>query len=100
MIKVTVFNENLHEVEDPAVRAAYPDGIHGTIKGFLESDEVVVRTVTQFNEKGEEIPNCGITEELLKDTDVLIWSSLFFGEGNGSPLQYSCLENPMDGGAW
>ena len=22
------------------------------------------------------------------------------GEGNGSPLQYSCLENPMDGGAW
>ena len=24
----------------------------------------------------------------------------FLGEGNGSPLQYSCLENPMDGGAW
>ena len=22
------------------------------------------------------------------------------GEGNGKPLQYSCLENPMDGGAW
>ena len=22
------------------------------------------------------------------------------GEGNGSPLQYSCLENPRDGGAW
>ena len=26
------------------------------------------------------------------------WSSV--GEGNGTPLQYSCLENPMDGGAW
>jgi len=24
----------------------------------------------------------------------------FLGEGNGKPLQYSCLENPMDGGAW
>ena len=24
----------------------------------------------------------------------------FPGEGNGKPLQYSCLENPMDGGAW
>ena len=24
----------------------------------------------------------------------------FIGEGNGNPLQYSCLENPMDGGAW
>ena len=23
-----------------------------------------------------------------------------FGEGDGTPLQYSCLENPMDGGAW
>ena len=22
------------------------------------------------------------------------------GEGNGNPLPYSCLENPMDGGAW
>ena len=25
---------------------------------------------------------------------------LCLGEGNGTPLQYSCLENPMDGGAW
>ena len=24
----------------------------------------------------------------------------FIGEGNGTPLQYSCLTNPMDGGAW
>ena len=27
-------------------------------------------------------------------------SSVSDGEGNGTPLQYSCLENPMDGGAW
>ena len=27
-------------------------------------------------------------------------SCFFVGEGNGTPLQYSCLENPMDGGAW
>ena len=27
-------------------------------------------------------------------------SGRFSGEGNGNPLQYSCLENPMDGGAW
>ena len=25
---------------------------------------------------------------------------MLYGEGNGTPLQYSCLENPMDGGAW
>ena len=27
-------------------------------------------------------------------------SGRFPGEGNGNPLQYYCLENPMDGGAW
>ena len=30
----------------------------------------------------------------------LVLSKYLIGEGNGSPLQYSCLENPMDGGAW
>ena len=25
---------------------------------------------------------------------------MYIGEGDGTPLQYSCLENPMDGGAW
>ena len=30
----------------------------------------------------------------------LHWSNKNFGEGNGNQLQYSCLENPMDGGAW
>ena len=25
---------------------------------------------------------------------------LVYGKGNGTPLQYSCLENPIDGGAW
>ena len=46
-----------------------------------------------------------------KDTlFLLLYSSIFYsvlwllksisGEGNGTPLQYSCLENPMDGRAW
>ena len=38
----------------------------------------------------------------MQETQVrsLGWLGRFPGEGNGSPLQYSCLENPMDGGAW
>ena len=37
---------------------------------------------------------------------LFIWTynskgiTLFFGEGNGNPLQCSCLENPKDGEAW
>ena len=32
----------------------------------------------------------------------LFWNYVYCldGEGNGTPLQYSCLENPMDEGAW
>ena len=33
-----------------------------------------------------------------KNIALTIWN--FVGKGNGNPLQYSCLENPMDGGAW
>ena len=30
----------------------------------------------------------------------MMLSAIVSGEGNGTPLQYSCLENPMNGGAW
>ena len=33
-------------------------------------------------------------------TEVNHYVTAIFGEGNGTPLQYSCLANPMDGGAW
>ena len=43
--------------------------------------------------------------EIVKDREA--WCTAFCGdvkrqtgEGNGTPLQYSCLENPLDGGAW
>ena len=34
------------------------------------------------------------------DPDAILGSGRSPGEGNGSPLQYSCLENSLDGGAW
>ena len=34
------------------------------------------------------------------DPDSIPGLGRSIGEGNGKPLQYSCLENPMDGGAW
>ena len=45
-------------------------------------------------------------KEIQKTGHVCIAGSLcytvetIYGEGDGTPLQYSCLENPMDGGAW
>ena len=34
------------------------------------------------------------------DLGLIPWSGRFRGEGNGKPFQYSCLENPVDRGAW
>ena len=34
------------------------------------------------------------------DVDLIPGSERSLGEGNGNPLQYSCLGNPMDGGVW
>ena len=36
----------------------------------------------------------------MGDLGSIPGSGRFSGEGNGNPLHYSCLENPMDGGAW
>ena len=37
--------------------------------------------------------------KIKKQHNELIYTH-YLGEGNGNPLQYSCLENPMDGVAW
>ena len=34
------------------------------------------------------------------DVGSILWLGISTGEGNGNPLQYSCLGNPMDTGAW
>lgn len=67
MIKVLVWNEYFHEKTEDKVREIYPEGIHKAVAGFLESDEITVKTATLDDE------NCGITKELLDETDVLIW---------------------------
>ena len=39
-------------------------------------------------------------ETWVRSLGLIPGSGRFPGEGNGNPLQYSCLENPMEGGAW
>ena len=73
MIKVTIFNEYAHERESEKVRAIYPQGIHAQLASFLGDDDIQVRTTTLFNEDGSFVPECGLTDEVLKDTDVIIW---------------------------
>ena len=68
MIRVTVWNEGVHEAESREVAAVYPEGIHGQLKSFLGAQEdMEVRTATLRE------PDCGLPPEVLENTDVLIW---------------------------
>ena len=73
MIKITIFNEYKHEQCKKEAIDVYPEGIHNTLKGFLESDEISVRCVTLFDENLEVKEDIGLSDEILSDTDVLIW---------------------------
>jgi len=68
MIRVTVWNEYIHERELPEIAKVYPDGIHETIADFLGKEEdIQVRVATL------DMPEQGVPEEVLQETDVLIW---------------------------
>ncbi|MDD6040773.1 MAG: ThuA domain-containing protein [Clostridia bacterium] len=67
MIRVTIYNEFVHEKTDEAVRSIYPEGIHMALKQHLEDEEIHIKTVTL-----DDLPE-GLSDEVLEDTDVLIW---------------------------
>ena len=68
MIRVTVWNEYVHEREYEGIAKIYPDGIHGCIADFLgREDDIEVRTATL------DMDCHGLTDNVLENTDVLIW---------------------------
>ena len=68
MINVLIWNEYIHEKEQPEVAKIYPQGIHKAIGKYLAKDESIsVKYATL------DMPQNRITKEILEDTDVLIW---------------------------
>ncbi len=68
MIRVTIWNEFVHEQVEERVKEVYPKGIHGAISEFLSKNEdMEVRTGTLSD------PEQGLPDEVLNNTDVLIW---------------------------
>lgn len=67
MIRVLVWNEYTHEKTEDNVKKIYPFGMHKAIAEFLKCDDIEVKTATLDDEE------CGLTEEALSNTDVLIW---------------------------
>ncbi|SEP57072.1 Trehalose utilization protein [Loktanella sp. DSM 29012] len=67
-IRVTVWNENVHETHNKIVGDLYPDGIHGAIADALNKADGIAATTATLQE-----PEHGLTQERLDNTDVLIW---------------------------
>ncbi|MEJ2288346.1 MAG: ThuA domain-containing protein [Deinococcales bacterium] len=67
-LRVTVWNEYLHEVENDLVRAVYPDGIHAEVGSAIEE-----RLDAQVTSATLREPEHGLTQEVLDGTDVLFW---------------------------
>ena len=47
-----------------------------------------------------QVKNPPANEGALRDTGLILEQGRFPGGGHGNPLQYCCLENPKDRGAW
>ena len=69
-LRVTVWNEGVHESTQPDIAAIYPAGIHGAIAeglGDLLGTDAEIRTATLAD------PEHGLSEDVLAATDVLLW---------------------------
>lgn len=66
-LRVTVWNEYLHEKNNPDVAKIYPEGIHTAIAQHLRGQGLTVQTATL------EEPEHGLTNPVLAQTDVLLW---------------------------
>ena len=102
-------------LENPMDRGAWKAAVHGVTKSWtwlsdftfpfhfhaLEKEMATHSSVLAWR-----IPGMGAwwaaVYGVAQSLTRLKWLSMHacIGEGNGSPLQYSCLENPRDGGAW
>ena len=69
-LRVTIWNENVHEKRDEIVTKIYPDGMHGAISAGLrrELGEIVAIRISTLDE-----PEHGLSAKVLAETDVLTW---------------------------
>ncbi len=67
-VRVTVWNEFIHEQKNEEIRKLYPDGMHGAIAAHLNKQDGITAGVATLDQ-----PEHGLTDEVLENTDVLTW---------------------------
>ena len=82
-VRVTIYNEYLHEVNNETVAAIYPDGIHGAIAaGITPLGDFEIRSATLRQAQH------GLSDEVLAETDVLMW----WGHGAHDQVEDAVVE--------
>ena len=77
---------------------------------WIQGQEILPGYILSLLDRHSPIPSLQVITEHWAELPVLYYTfplaiyfacgNVYVGEGNGNPLQYSCLENPRDGGAW
>lgn len=90
-VHVTVWNEYRAEKELDEAREQYPDGIHNAIAGFLEDAGYDTGTATLDE------PDHGLSEDVLEETDVLVWWDHFARDEVEDEVAERVREHVRDG---
>ena len=69
-LRVTIWNENVHETTEDEIRAIYPDGIHGALAQGLPP---LLPEGTEIRTAVLDAPEHGLPQEVVDSTDVLLW---------------------------
>ena len=88
-----------------------PLAVQGTLRSLLQYDSskasvlrcsafFIVQLSHPYMTTGKTIADAKASVYNVRNLGSVPGLGRFPGEGNGNPLQYSCLENPTDGGAW
>ena len=77
-----------------------PSWLSGSWRSFLYSSSVYSCHLFLISFGGVVVTNQPVNARVKRPLDSIPRSKRFTGVGNGNPLQYSCLENPMDSEAW
>ena len=88
------------EIEDTSLKKKILKEIFLRIFVLLHNQKEGENIVYVLINTGLVLKNCPANAADVRDTGPILGLGISPEEGNGNPLEHSCLENPMDRGAW